>query len=161
MEEAKAIRTLILAQTFSSLVRSEGITRSSLTILLHDENIKVLAPSDVVAELRKHAHEIRSKAGIARTLFEDILDRSLENIELIPSSLYEKQLHEALWLVRDENECSFRCPRVGKVTFNDHDLQQEALQFTTIIAPGRARANPSGSCSRTRLTVQSVVGPVG
>jgi predicted nucleic acid-binding protein len=89
MEEAKAIRTLILDTNvlISSLVRSEGVTRTSLTILLHNKNCKVLAPSDVVEELRKHAQEIRSKAGIAQPLFEDILDRWLENIELAPPSL--------------------------------------------------------------------------
>ena len=40
VEEAKAIRTLILDTNvlISSWVRSEGITRVSLTILLHDEN---------------------------------------------------------------------------------------------------------------------------
>ena len=145
MEEAKAIRTLILAQTFSSLVRSEGITRSSLTILLHDENIKVLAPSDVVAELRKHAHEIRSKAGIARTLFEDILDRSLENIELIPSSLYEKQLHEALRLVGDESDAPFAALALVRapstiMTYNSkhYNLRQLARRGVQVRTPVEA-----------------------
>ena len=45
MEEAKAIRTLVLDTNvlIFSLVRSEGITRVSLAILLHDDNCEVTA----------------------------------------------------------------------------------------------------------------------
>jgi len=94
VEEAKAIRTLILDTNvlISFLVRSEGITRTSLTILLHDENCKVVAPADIVGELRKHIQEICNKSGIARPLLEEALDRLLENIELAPVSSYENRL---------------------------------------------------------------------
>ncbi len=76
MEEAKVIRTLILDTNvlISSLVRSEGITRVSLTILLHDENCEVLAPADVAEELRVHAQEICHKAGITLPLLEETMD---------------------------------------------------------------------------------------
>ena len=109
MEEAKAIRTLILDTNvpISSLAKSEGITRASLTILLHDENCKVLAPADVVEELRKHTQDICNKAGITRPLLEDALDRLLENIDLAPVSVYENELHEALRFVRDDSDAPF------------------------------------------------------
>jgi predicted nucleic acid-binding protein len=109
MEEAKAILTLILDTIvlISSLVRSEGITRVSLTILLHDENCKVSAPADVIEELRAHAQEISHKGSIIRSLLEETLERLLENVQLAPVSSYRNELQEASQLVRDESDAPF------------------------------------------------------
>jgi predicted nucleic acid-binding protein len=109
VEEAKAIRTLILDTNvlISSLVRLEGITRVSLTILLHDENCKVLAPADVIEQLRAHAQEISHKASITRSLLEETLERLLENVQLAPVSSYRNELQEASQLVRDESDAPF------------------------------------------------------
>ncbi len=109
MEEAKAIRTLILDTNvlISSLVRSEGITRVSLTILLHDENCQLIAPAEVVEEISTHAQDVCDKAGITRPLLDDTLNRLLENIDLAPSSSYQDKLREALQFVRDESDAPF------------------------------------------------------
>ena len=95
MEEARQIRTLVLDTNvlISSLIRSEGTTRVSLTILLHDENCKVLAPADVVEEPRAHAQEIVNKTGISKPLPEETVDRLLQNVELEPISSYRNELH--------------------------------------------------------------------
>lgn len=143
MEEAKAIRTLILDTNvlISSLVRSEGITRVSLTILLHDETCKVLAPADVIEELRVHAKEISHKAGITRPLLEETLERLLENVQLAPLSSYQNELHEALQFVRDENDAPFaalalvRSPSTiityNKRHFNSRRLVRRQVQVLT------------------------------
>lgn len=89
------------------MVKSEGITRVSLSILLHDENCEVLAPADIVEELRTHAYEICDKAGITRPLLEDTLDRLLENVDLVPLSSYRNVLREAMQYVRDESDAPF------------------------------------------------------
>lgn len=146
MEEAKPILTLILDTNvlISSLVRSEGITRASLTILLHDKNCEVLAPADVVEELRAHTQEICHKARITRPLLEETLDRLLENIELAPLSSYQSELHEALQFVRDESDAPFaalalaRLPSTiityNKRHFNSRGLVQRQVQVLTPIA---------------------------
>lgn len=109
VEEAKVIRSLILDTNvlIASLVRSEGITRASLTILIHHENCRVLAQADLVEELKKHSQEICNKAGLTRPLLEDMLAQLLENIDLAPVSLYENKLREALQFVRDDSDAPF------------------------------------------------------
>jgi predicted nucleic acid-binding protein len=109
VEEAKAIRTLILDTNvlISSLVRSEGTTRVSLTILLHDQNCQLIAPAEVVEEISTHAQDVCDKAGIARPLLDDTLNRLMENIDLAPSSSYQDKLREALQFVRDESDAPF------------------------------------------------------
>ena len=143
MEEAKAIRTLILDTNvlISSLVRLEGITRVSLTILLHDENCEVLAPADLVEELRTHAQEICHKASITRSLLEETLDRLLENVELALLSSYRRKLQEALQFVRDESDAPFaalalmRSPSTiityNKKHFNSRRLLRQQVQVLT------------------------------
>ena len=143
MEEAKAIRTLILDTNvlISSLVRSEGITRVSLTILLHDENCEVLAPADVVEELRAHAQEICHKAGFTLPLLEETMDRLFVNVELAPLSSYQNELHEALQFVRDERDAPFaalallRSPSTiityNKRRFNSKGLGRLQVQVLT------------------------------
>lgn len=143
MEEAKAIRTLILDTNvlISSLVRSEGITRVSLTILLHDENCEVLAPADLVEELRTHAQEVCHKASITRSLLEETLDRLLENVELALLSSYRRKLQEALQFVRDESDAPFaalalmRSPSTiityNKKHFNSRRLLRQQVQVLT------------------------------
>jgi predicted nucleic acid-binding protein len=134
VEEAKAIRTLILDTNvlISSLVRSEGITRTCLTILLHDDNCKVTAPAGVVEELKKHIDEICDKSGIARPLLEDALDRLLENIDLAPASLYANELHEALRFVRDGSDAPFAALSVIRspstiITYNKKHFNSRRL----------------------------------
>jgi len=143
VEEAKAIRTLILDTNvlISSLVRLEGITRVSLTILLHDENCEVLAPADLVEELRTHAQEICHKASITRSLLEETLDRLLENVELALLSSYRRKLQEALQFVRDESDAPFaalalmRSPSTiityNKKHFNSRRLLRQQVQVLT------------------------------
>jgi len=143
VEEAKTIRTLVLDANvlISSLVRSEGITRTSLTILLHNDDCTVTAPVDVVEELKEHVEEICDKSGIARPLLEDALDRLLENIDLAPASLYEQELHEALQFVRDESGAPFaalaltRSPSTiityNKKHFNSKKLLQRQIRVRT------------------------------
>lgn len=143
MEEAKAIRTLILDTNvlISSLVRSEGITRVSLTILLHDENCEVLAPADLVEELRTHAQEICHKASITRSLLEETLDRLLENVGLALLSSYRRKLQEALQFVRDESDAPFaalalmRSPSTiityNKKHFNSRRLLRQQIRVLT------------------------------
>jgi len=145
VEEAKAIRTLILDTNvlISSLIRSEGITRTSLTILLHDENCQILAPADVVRELRTHTAEICNKAGIPQPLLQDALDRLLENIELTPASSYENALRKALQFVNDDSDAPFaalalmRTPSTiityNKKHFKSRKLSRRRVQVRTPI----------------------------
>jgi predicted nucleic acid-binding protein len=91
--------------------------------------------------LRDHAHEIGSKAGIAQPLFEDVLDLWLENIELVPSSVYEKRLREALRLVYDESDAPFaalaliRSPSTvvtyNRKHYNSRQLLRRSVQVLT------------------------------
>jgi predicted nucleic acid-binding protein len=116
MEEAKAIRTLVLDTNvlISSLVRKEGITRATLSILLHDENCDIMAPAEVVKELRAHAEEICRKAGITQQLLEGALDRLLENVQLAPLLSYQNELEEALQCVRGESDAPFAALALAK-----------------------------------------------
>ena len=134
MEEAKTIRTLILDTNvlISSLVRSEGVTRTSLTILLHDENCNVSAPADVVEELKKHIEEICDKSGIARPLLDTALDHLLAHVDLVPASLYENELREGLEFVRDETDAPFAALALMKspsviVTYNKKHFNSRRL----------------------------------
>ena len=92
MEEAKSIHTLILDTNvlISSFVRSEGITRASLTILLHDERYEIIAPADVVEELRAHAQEICRKAGITQRLLEELWIDCWRTLSLLHFFLSER-----------------------------------------------------------------------
>ena len=134
MEEAKTIRTLVLDTNvlISSLVKSEGITRHSHTILLPDQNCKVQAPAEVIQELRKYADEICDKASITKSLFEETLDRLLENIHLVPAPLYEYKLHRALRLVRDEDDAPFAALALTEapstiITYNKRHFKSKPL----------------------------------
>jgi len=143
VEEAKTIRTLILDTNvlISSLVRSEGITRASLTILIHDENCEVLAPAEVVEELSTHAQEISHKGNITRSLLEETLERLLENVQLAPLSSYRNELQEASQFVRDEGDAPFaalalvRSPSIivtyNKKHFNSKRLMRRQVQVLT------------------------------
>lgn len=134
MEEAKLIRTLVLDTNvlISSLIRSEGITRVSLTILLHDENCEVLSPADIVEELRAHALEICHKASITRPLLEETLDRLLQNVQLAPLSSYQNKLHEAMQFVRDETDTPFAALALVRspstiITYNKRHFNSRGL----------------------------------
>jgi len=143
VEEAKTIRTLILDTNvlISSLVRSEGITRASLTILIHDENCEVLAPAEVVEELSTHAQEISHKGNITRSLLEETLERLLEKVQLAPLSSYRNELQEASQFVRDEGDAPFaalalvRSPSIivtyNKKHFNSKRLMRRQVQVLT------------------------------
>jgi len=143
VEEAKAIRTLILDTNvvISSLVKSEGITRASLTILLHDENCQVTAPAEVAEELKNHMEEISSRSGIAQPLLEEVLGQLMKKIDLAPASLYENKLDEALRFVRDESDAPFcalaltRSPSTiityNKKHFNSRRLLQRHVRVRT------------------------------
>jgi predicted nucleic acid-binding protein len=91
----------------SSLVSTEGITRTSLAILLHTDNCEVIAPAELSEELRAHSTEISGKAGLTQQQLEEALDRLLENVELVPLSGYTSELKRALKLVRDETDAPF------------------------------------------------------
>ncbi len=146
MEEAKTIHTLVLDTNvlISSLVRSEGITRAALTILLHDESYQVIAPADVVEELRVHAEEICRKAGITQELLEGALDRLLESVKLAPLLSYQSELYKALQFVRDESDAPFaalalaRSPSTiityNKKHFNSRGLLRRGVQVLTPVA---------------------------
>lgn len=134
MEEAKTIHTLILDTNvlISSMVRSEGITRATLTILLHDENCEVIAPADVVEELSLHIPEICRKAGITQQLLEEALNRLLENVELAPILSYESKLPEALQFVHDESDAPFAALALARspstiVTYNKKHFKSRGL----------------------------------
>jgi predicted nucleic acid-binding protein len=79
LEEAKRIQALIIDMNvlISPLVRSEGITRVSVTIPLHDDNHKAMAPAEVIQELKEHLPHICSKTGIAKPHLEKALDQLL------------------------------------------------------------------------------------
>lgn len=151
MEEDKTIRTLILDTNvlISSLVRSEGITRVSLTILLHDEKCEVLAPADVVEELRAHAQEVCQKAGITRPLLEATLDQLIENVELAPFSSYQNELHEALQFVRDETDAPFAALALVRspstiITYNKRHFNSRRLtdRQVEVLTPAEALREP-------------------
>ena len=124
MEEAKAIHTLILDTNvlISSLIREEGITRTCLTILLHDENCHILTPADVVSELRTRTSEICNKAGIPQPLLQDTLDGLLERIELTPASSYENEsrllTEDAYRSLSFRDDSSYELSKVGLLKFN-------------------------------------------
>jgi predicted nucleic acid-binding protein len=114
------------------LVRSEGITRVSVTILLHDENYKVVAPAEIVQELKDHVQDICSKAGIMKQHLEGVLDQLLENIELVPFSVYGSKLREALQCVRDESDVPFAGVALARspstiVTYNKRHFNSRRL----------------------------------
>jgi len=141
MEEAKAIRTLVLDTNvlIFSLVRSEGITRVSLAILLHDDNCEVTAPASVVEELIAHSQEICDKAAITRPLLEETLNRLLVDITLAPLSSYQRKLHEALQFVRADAPFAalalVRLPSMiityNKRHFNSRRLRHRRVQALT------------------------------
>jgi predicted nucleic acid-binding protein len=95
----------------------------------------------VVEELRRHTQEICNKAGIARPLLEDTLNRLLENIDLAPVSLYENELPEALRFVRDDSDAPFaalaliRSPSTivtyNKKHFNSRQLLRRGVHIRT------------------------------
>lgn len=114
------------------MVRSEGITRVSVTILLHDENYEVVAPAEVVQELKDHVQDICSKAGITQQHLEGALDQLLENIELVPFSTYDSKLREALQCVRDESDAPFAGVALARspstiVTYNRRHFNSKRL----------------------------------
>jgi predicted nucleic acid-binding protein len=91
----------------SSLVRSEGITRVNITILLHDATQKVVAPAELIQELRAHTNEFCRKSSITLQHLERALNQLLENVELVQLSAYRSKLHEAVQFVRDESDAPF------------------------------------------------------
>lgn len=147
MEEAKAIRTLILDTNvlISSLVRSEGVTRIGLTILLHHWNYEVLAPAAVVEEVRAHAQEICHKANITQPLLDEALNRVLENVNLVPVSSYRDEFHEALQLIRDESDAPFAALALARspstiITYNRRHFNSRGLlrRGVRVLTPAEA-----------------------
>lgn len=116
----------------SSLVSTEGITRTSLAILLHTDNCEVIAPAELSEELRAHSTEISRKAGLTQQQFEEALDRLLENVELVPLSGYISDLKRALKLVRDETDAPFAALALAKspstiITYNKKHFKSREL----------------------------------
>jgi len=125
----------------SSLVSTEGITRTSFAILLHTDNCEVTAPAELSEELRAHSTEISGKAGLTQQQLEEALDRLLENVELVPLSGYTSELKRALKLVRDETDAPFaalalaRAPSTiityNKKHFKCRELLRRGIQVLT------------------------------
>jgi len=113
-------------------VSTEGITRTSLAILLHTDNCEVIAPAELSEELRAHSTEISRKAGLTQQQFEEALDRLLENVELVPLSGYISDLKRALKLVRDETDAPFAALALAKspstiITYNKKHFKSREL----------------------------------
>ena len=134
----------------SSLVSTEGITRTSLAILLHTDNCEVVAPAELSEELRAHSTEISAKAGLTHQQLEEALDRLLENVEFVPLSGYNSSLKGALKLVRDETDAPFAALALARspstiITYNKkHFKSRELLRLgvqvlTPAVAVSRLR----------------------
>jgi predicted nucleic acid-binding protein len=147
VEEAKAIRTLILDTNvlISSLVRSEGVTRIGLTILLHDGNYEVLAPAAVVEEVRAHAQEICRKANITQPLLDEAFDRVLENVKLVTVASYRGEFQDALQFISDESDAPFAALALARspstiITYNKRHFNCRGLlrRGVRVLTPAEA-----------------------
>lgn len=92
----------------------------------------VVAPGEVIEELKGHAQDICSKAGITQQHLEKALDQLFENVELVPLSVYGSKLHEALQSVRDDSDAPFAALALAKspsivVTYNKRHFDSRRL----------------------------------
>lgn len=144
MEEAQPIQTLILDTNvlISSLVRSEGITRASLTILLHREEQEVLVPAEVIQELRAHMKDIAHKARVGRQHLEGAIEQLLARVNSVSAAVYIGYLSESLQYVDDESDAPFVALALAKspsiiVTYNKRHFKSRLLarRGITVLTP--------------------------
>ena len=91
-----------------------------------------MAPAEVIQELKDHAQDICSKAGIRQQHLQRALDQLLQNVELVPLSVYSSKLHEALQYVRVESDAPFAALALARspsmiVTYNRRHFNSRRL----------------------------------
>jgi predicted nucleic acid-binding protein len=92
----------------------------------------VVAPAEVIQELKDHTKDICSKAGLTKEHLEKALDQLLEKVELVPFSTYSFELHEALLSVRDQSDAPFAALALARspsiiVTYNKRHFNSSRL----------------------------------
>lgn len=131
-------------------MRTEGITRTSLAILLHTDNCEVIAPAELSEELRAHSIEISGKAGLTQHQLEEALDRLLENVELVPLSGYTGHLKRALKLVRDETDAPFAALALARVPSTIVTYNKKHFKSRALLRRGVQVLTPAVTVSRLR-----------
>jgi len=116
----------------SSLVKSEGVTRASLILMLTNPSVKFYIPELVFREIEKHSFEIARKSKIETALLSKALNEILKNVTRVPENEFMDKLELSKKLVKDENDAQFAAlalhfsPSII-LTFNKKDYRIAAL----------------------------------
>jgi len=102
-------RNLILDTNiiFSSLVKSEGVTRAAIFLLFSNSRVKVYSPETIIGEIRRHYQTLGRKMRMNMKLLPMSVEEIVKNIKLVKEASFKKQIKEALKCVTDGADAPF------------------------------------------------------
>lgn len=82
--------------------------RGSATAKIFNEmQLGMFSPEYALTEIKKHADEIRKKAGISAEEFNELKERLVLLVEFVPEQEYKGYLKEAAKLLADKDDSDF------------------------------------------------------
>ena len=88
----------------SSLLREEGYTQAVLSILLCNEDLNVIAPSEIINQIERHLHEISKRSRLPFKIVRDSLRRILENIKPVEEKEFRDEIARSLLYVKHRED---------------------------------------------------------
>ncbi len=131
MEKNEKIKIVVDTNViFSALVKTEGITRLAISLLKQIKNIEIIAPREIINEIKIHRFEIARKAGINQKIFGYFLDAILKGIKIVET---KETIEESLEYVKDEKDAPFvaACLKTKAsflMTYNKKDFRVKRLK---------------------------------
>jgi len=92
---------------FSSLVKSEGVTRAAIFLLFSDPKIRVYSPETIIKEIRKHYQTLGRKTGMSAKLISMAIEEIFKNVKVVKEASFRKQIKESLEYVTDKTDAPF------------------------------------------------------
>ena len=108
-QDSEKIKSIILDTNviFSSLVKEEGYTQATLSILMAQKDIKLMIPLTVKEEIKRHMFEISRKSGLPMGIVSGLMNKILGNIEAVSDERMKSEIKQAMSLVREEKDAPF------------------------------------------------------
>ena len=131
MEKAKKRIVIDTNVIFSSLLKSEGVTRLVLTLIKQREDVEIFVPKSIYKEIQKYRFEIARRAKISTRLLDLFIKTIFDKITVV--DVEESFLKRAKNYVRDKSDIPFVavCLKTKSnflLTFNTKDFKIDKLK---------------------------------
>jgi len=102
----------------------------AISLLKQIKNIEIIAPREIINEIKIHRFEIARKAGINQKIFGYFLDAILKGIKIVET---KETIEESLEYVKDEKDAPFvaACLKTKAsflMTYNKKDFRVKRLK---------------------------------